>query len=102
MRYGLGVAQASLLALAAAAQPDIPAGLRVVNGDFSDLTGLSAHSGAPGWYDGVPTGWQTSATDTAYCLHAQGGATPPRPATWPNWASSNRPPGHSQKRRMRC
>jgi len=77
MRYRLGVAQASLLALAAAAQPEVPAGLRLVNGDFSDITGLSAHAGAPGWYDGVPVGWQSSATDTAYCLHAQDGATPP-------------------------
>jgi hypothetical protein len=31
------------------------AGLIVTNGDFEDLTGLTAQGG--GWYDGVPAGW---------------------------------------------
>jgi hypothetical protein len=67
---------ALLTACAATAQTDPPA-LRLVNGDFADLFGLAAHPGAPGWYDGVPAGWQTTATDTAYCLHDGSGPTPP-------------------------
>jgi hypothetical protein len=31
------------------------AGLIVTNGDFEDLTGLTAQGG--GWYSGVPAGW---------------------------------------------
>ena len=44
--------------------------LHVVNGDFSDLTGLTA--GPSGWYAGLPAGWQGGAAQ--YALQATGGA----------------------------
>ncbi|MEI6240651.1 MAG: PEP-CTERM sorting domain-containing protein [Planctomycetia bacterium] len=41
------------------------AGLIVANGDFQDLTGLTAQGG--GWYEGVPAGWTgINATYTVY------------------------------------
>jgi len=36
------------------------AALSLTNGDFQDLTGLTAQPGAPGWYRGVPAGWSSS------------------------------------------
>ena len=48
-------------------------GLAVVNGDFSDLTGLSP--GNDGWYAGLPPGW--NGTSNLYTLNARQGATPP-------------------------
>jgi len=36
------------------------AALSLTNGDFQDLTGLTAQPGAPGWYQGVPAGWSSS------------------------------------------
>lgn len=47
--------------------------LKVVNGDFSDLSGLTA--GNDGWYGGLPNGWRGS--DSGYAVHAKKGATPP-------------------------
>ena len=47
--------------------------LKVVNGDFSDLTGLTPDSN--GWYSGLPQGW--SGSGNRYALHARDGATPP-------------------------
>lgn len=41
--------------------------LRLVNGDFSDLAGLSSTRGE-GWYDGVPTGWQATMSDAPYAV----------------------------------
>ena len=36
--------------------PGVQARLNVVNGDFSDLSGLMAAN--EGWYGGMPNGWQ--------------------------------------------
>jgi hypothetical protein len=47
--------------------------LRVVNGDFSDLSGMT--QGQDAWYAGVPKGWIGSSG--TYALHAKRGATPP-------------------------
>ena len=38
--------------------------LRVVNGDFSDLSELKPFGGH-GWYEGVPAGWQVIIEDPA-------------------------------------
>ena len=40
------------------------AALTITNGDFQDLTGLTAQSG--GWYAGVPTGWSSNTTALTY------------------------------------
>lgn len=50
-----------------------PAPLHVVNGDFSDLSGLTR--GQDAWYGGLPKGWRGS--ENTYAVHAQRGATPP-------------------------
>lgn len=47
--------------------------LEVVNGDFSDLTGL--RHGSDGWYSGIPKGWTGS--DGEYAVNSKYGATPP-------------------------
>lgn len=52
-----------------------PGQLRIVNGDFGDLFGLSA--GANGWHAGVPRGWQSDSKDTAYAVNSQSGLQPP-------------------------
>lgn len=63
----LGLAQASAAA---------PSGLlRVENGDFRDLSGLTA-VGA-GWYKGVPRGWESTAKDTSYSVRSEGSQTAP-------------------------
>jgi len=49
--------------------------LQIVNGDFSDLSGLTAAGG--GWYGGVPHGWESTAKDTGYSVRSEGGNTPP-------------------------
>jgi hypothetical protein len=59
----------ALLGLAATVQ----ASLKVVNGDFSDLTGLTP--GNDGWYSGMPNGWTGSNGD--YAINSVQGATPP-------------------------
>jgi hypothetical protein len=56
-----------LVPLAAQAQ------LNVINGDFSDLSGLT--QGQDDWYAGLPTGW--SGSGNTYAVHAGRGATPP-------------------------
>lgn len=43
--------------------------LRVVNGDFSDLNGLKPYGGH-GWYEGIPSGWQSSSKTPLYAVHA--------------------------------
>jgi len=48
-------------------------GLCVVNGDFSDLGGLTP--GRDGWYGGLPKGW--SGSGNTYAVHDRRGATPP-------------------------
>ncbi|MCX7826717.1 MAG: hypothetical protein N2689_14335 [Verrucomicrobiae bacterium] len=48
--------------------------LRVVNGDFSDLSGMTAN-GSDGWYAGLPKGWLGSSG--SYAVHAKRGATAP-------------------------
>ena len=40
------------------------AALTITNGDFQDLTGLTAQGG--GWYAGVPTGWSSNTTALTY------------------------------------
>ena len=45
--------------------------LRLVNGDFSDLAGLSSTRGG-GWHDGVPTGWRAAASDPCYAVQVPG------------------------------
>lgn len=56
----------------AAAQPE----LRIVNGDFGDLSGLKPveHSG---WHHGVPAAWEFTSMDTSYSVRAEGTGTPP-------------------------
>jgi len=48
-------------------------GLTIVNGDFSDLSGLTP--GRDGWYGGVPKGWVGSGN--TYAVHKKRGAVPP-------------------------
>jgi len=50
--------------------------LRVVNGDFSDLTGLTSGD-AHGWHGGVPAGWVISAKETRYAVNSRTAPTPP-------------------------
>jgi len=53
-----------------------PAGaLKVVNGNFGDLSGLTA--GENGWHAGVPRGWQSESKDTTYAVHDQAGPSSP-------------------------
>ena len=40
------------------------AALTITNGDFQDLTGLTAQGG--GWYNGVPTGWSSTTPALTY------------------------------------
>lgn len=49
--------------------------LKVVNGDFSDLSGLTA--GASGWNSGVPAGWKSESADTTYAVNSQAGSSSP-------------------------
>ncbi len=49
--------------------------LSVVNGNFSDLSGLADHGG--GWYFGVPVGWGSTAVNPGYTVQSATGATPP-------------------------
>jgi len=66
---GLYAADAPQAAQPAASQTP----LCVVNGDFSDLAGLTL--GQDGWYGGLPKGWSGSAG--TYAVHDRRGATPP-------------------------
>jgi hypothetical protein len=50
--------------------------LRLVNGDFSDLTGLSSTRGG-GWHDGVPAGWRATASDPCYAVNVTGKTAAP-------------------------
>ena len=66
----------TLVVLIAALLPAPPAAraqLNVVNGDFSDLTGMT--QGQDGWYGGLPKGWRGS--DSVYAIDARRGAMPP-------------------------
>jgi hypothetical protein len=54
------------IGLALAITTESRAALSLVNADFQDLTGLSATPGAPGWYNGVPSGWSSSTTALSY------------------------------------
>lgn len=49
--------------------------LKVVNGDFGDLSGLTA--GANGWHAGVPRGWKSESADTTYAVNDQAGPSAP-------------------------
>jgi hypothetical protein len=42
------------------------AALTIINGNFQDLTGLSATPSAPGWYNRVPFGWSSSTSNLSY------------------------------------
>jgi hypothetical protein len=57
-----------LLINAAVFAADSPTQLRVVNGDFSDLSGLKPFGGS-GWYQGFPAGWKSSAETPFYSVH---------------------------------
>jgi hypothetical protein len=46
------------------------AALTVINGDFSNLTGLT-HVGGP-WYSGLPNGWNTDFPNTIYTVKYTG------------------------------
>ena len=46
------------------------AALTVINGDFSNLTGL-AYEGGP-WYSGIPSGWNTDFPNTIYTVKYTG------------------------------
>jgi hypothetical protein len=46
------------------------AALSVINGDFSNLTGLT-YVGGP-WYSGVPSGWNTAFSNTIYTVKYTG------------------------------
>jgi len=50
------------------------AALSVINGDFSNLTGLT-YVGGP-WYSGVPSGWNTAFSDTNYSVIYTGNPSP--------------------------
>ena len=56
----------SLIAAAfiATAANHAQAALTITNGDFQDLTGLTAQGS--GWYNGVPDGWSSSSTNLNY------------------------------------
>jgi len=64
----------SLVTLAALLLPPAAAadaaGVRVVNGDFTDLAGLVPLEGH-GWHSGVPTGWKSDAERPLYAVHAE-------------------------------
>jgi hypothetical protein len=63
------LALATWLGLAAT----VHARLVIVNGNFSDLTGLTRSN--DGWYSGMPKGWTGSGGD--YAVNSKEGATPP-------------------------
>ena len=63
------VVAALLLAPSSAIHAD---GLRVSNGDFNDLTGLTPFVGH-GWYRGVPTGWTSSSNTASYSIQVRKG-----------------------------
>lgn len=65
----LALSLAAALGLAATAQGR----LEVVNGDFSDLAGLTQNS--DGWYAGMPNGWTGSGN--GYTVNSKSGVTPP-------------------------
>ena len=66
-----------LLAVAAVPSPAArPADLGVVNGDFSDLGGLTPHGGH-GWHQGVPVGWTATAAFPLYAVHAGNAGSQP-------------------------
>ena len=48
--------------------------LTVANGNFSDLTGLIDQGG--GWYQGVPAGWTSTATNPGYAVITSGYGNP--------------------------
>ena len=50
--------------------------LSLVNGDFTDLSGMASPRG-DGWHDGVPRGWLAASRDNSYALKASGGADLP-------------------------
>jgi len=70
--FSFALLMASLPAAWSAEVPP-PAPLHVVNGDFSDLSGLTR--GQDAWYGGLPKGWRGS--ENTYAVHGNRGATPP-------------------------
>ena len=54
------------IGLALAITTESRAALSLVNANFQDLTGLTPQPGAPGWYQGVPTGWASSTGSLNY------------------------------------
>lgn len=68
MKLHLTLISLFLLIHAAAFAADAPGPLRVVNGDFSDLSGLKPFGG-DGWYQGFPAGWKASTETPYYAVH---------------------------------
>jgi glycosyl transferase family WbsX len=64
----LALSLATVLGISASAQ----AQLKVTNGDFSNLTGMTEGNG--GWYSGLPKGW--SGSGNTYAINAAGPAPP--------------------------
>jgi hypothetical protein len=56
--------------------------LTVTNGDFSDLTGLTQQQW--GWYQGVPAGWTSTASNPGYSVQTAGVGNPPPVANLQN------------------
>ena len=67
LSWAAGLAPLLSLPVSASAQ------LSVVNGDFSDLTGLT--QGNDGWHAGLPRGW--SGASNTYAVDVKRGTTPP-------------------------
>jgi len=57
-------------------------GLTVSNGDFNDLTGLTEQQW--GWYQGVPAGWTSTASNPGYSVQTAGVGNPPPVANLQN------------------
>jgi hypothetical protein len=53
-----------VLGIVAASAQEADASLQVINGDFSDMDGMTALP-QPGWYSGVPAGWSAAPPPTA-------------------------------------
>ena len=57
-------------------------GLTVTNGDFDDLGGLTEQQW--GWYQGVPAGWTSTASNPGYSVQTAGVGNPPPVANLQN------------------
>ncbi|MBM4090193.1 MAG: hypothetical protein FJ276_12345 [Planctomycetes bacterium] len=67
-RKPLGAPAAEQPAVSESKPDGVLNGLAVVNGDFSELSGLAV--GQNGWYGGLPKGWRGS--ESTYAVHTEG------------------------------